>query len=321
MSRRSPSSGRFIARRFGTRCRIPAAAALAFTLAACSTATSSTSSTLSNLSASSPESVVPVTVAPSVETLAGGGRPATVVLPEIGADPVPLVLVLHGYTSSPEAIDHWFGVTETAPESGVIAVLPAGSEDLAGDSFWNADPAQCCNYDRLPVDDVGYLVGLVDEAAARWPVDPERVYVLGHSNGGFMAHALACQRADRIRGAVSVAGSLPLAGGDCRPSRPVAVLQVHGTADDRIPYPGSPDEYPGAVEVVDRWAFLDGCATPVTVDPIAPIADDLATTVLRAPDCAAGGAAELWSIDGATHLPPFNDDFLSRAFQWLLATG
>ena len=38
-------------------------------------------------------------------------------------------------------------------------------------------------------------------------VDPQRIYVVGHSNGGFMSYRLACTRADRIAAIVSLAGA------------------------------------------------------------------------------------------------------------------
>ena len=68
-------------------------------------------------------------------------------------------------------------------------------------------PACCDKYDAKP-DDVGYLTGLIDEIiAAGWPVDPKRIYLFGHSNGGYMAHRMACDRADRIAAIICLAGS------------------------------------------------------------------------------------------------------------------
>ena len=66
-------------------------------------------------------------------------------------------------------------------------------------------------------------------------VDPYRIYVAGHSNGGFMSYRLACTHADRIAAIVSLAGATFDTPADCSPTEPVAVLQIHGTADDTCP--------------------------------------------------------------------------------------
>jgi poly(3-hydroxybutyrate) depolymerase len=37
------------------------------------------------------------------------------------------------------------------------------------------------------VDDEGYLISIIDLVSAKYNVDLKRVYLIGHSNGGFMA--------------------------------------------------------------------------------------------------------------------------------------
>ena len=51
---------------------------------------------------------------------------------------------------------------------------------------------------------------LHEEALARNPIDRERVFVGGISNGGFMALRLACAAPGLIRGIVSISGAGPL---------------------------------------------------------------------------------------------------------------
>jgi polyhydroxybutyrate depolymerase len=47
--------------------------------------------------------------------------------------------------------------------------------------------------------------------------------------------AFACDRADLIAAVAPVAGTLGI-NVPCNPSRPVSVLQTHGTADPVVPY-------------------------------------------------------------------------------------
>ena len=47
---------------------------------------------------------------------------------------------------------------------------------------------------------------------------------------------------------------------DCKPARPVSVLEIHGTADDASPWAGGGPNGSYPVEDVNqRWRTLDGC--------------------------------------------------------------
>jgi polyhydroxybutyrate depolymerase len=75
-------------------------------------------------------------------------------------------------------------------------------------------------------------------------VDRARVYAVGISNGGFMATVLACRAADRIAAVALFAPGINGVG-ECSPTRPLSVLEIHGTADTIVPYrngTGRPDE-------------------------------------------------------------------------------
>ena len=97
-------------------------------------------------------------------------------------------------------------LTAAASSAGFLMIAPAGTADSSGSHFWNATDA-CCNFENSQVDDVAYLDGLITEISAAYNVDPKRIYVVGHSNGGFMAYRMACAKADRIAAVVSVAGA------------------------------------------------------------------------------------------------------------------
>ena len=55
-------------------------------------------------------------------------------------------------------------------------------------------------------DDVAFADSLIDELIANWCADPDRIYSIGMSNGGFFTARLVCEMADRLAAAVSVAG-------------------------------------------------------------------------------------------------------------------
>src|SRR2546426_27604 len=76
-------------------------------------------------------------------------------------------------------------------EKTFIYAYPDGLTDVLGQRFWNATDA-CCDIYNKPTDDVYFATAVLADVQSSWSVDPKRIYVFGHSNGGFMAHRLAC---------------------------------------------------------------------------------------------------------------------------------
>ncbi|RLB45517.1 MAG: hypothetical protein DRI90_28360, partial [Deltaproteobacteria bacterium] len=140
----------------------------------------------------------------------------------------PLFIYLHGLGASGRRLLSALDLAAFADRKQVFIVAPDGTRDSRGRRFWNASGA-CCDFDRSGVDDVAYLTALIDDVRARQPVDPKRIYVVGYSNGGFMAHRLACELSDRIAGIASFSGAAYDAT-ECT-AEPVTVLQVHGDRD------------------------------------------------------------------------------------------
>jgi polyhydroxybutyrate depolymerase len=266
------------------------------------------------------------TTEPPVEPLLVD-RPYRVTVP-VGVSatrPAPLVVLLHGYTMTSQTQDMVFRMSELARQQGFVVALPDGRVDAQGFQYWNATDA-CCAFGK-PTDDVAWLSAVIRDVRARYPVDARRTFLVGYSNGGFMAHRLACERADLVAGIASVAGSTWADVSRCRPTQPVAVLQVHGTADAIIPFDGGATfgpPFPAAEVTVGAWARLNGCgAVPFTaVSPdldLEPTLPGDETKRTSASGCPPGGAVELWTMRGASHGPTLSDDFASRLVAWLLA--
>lgn len=283
--------------------------------------------------ASRTSSPAPASASGPMSFVAGGARPVTVHVPA-GADPAgaPLLLILHGYSSSGAEMTSWLPLGDAADRRGVVWAYPDGSQDERGVRFWNATEA-CCGFGST-VDDVAYLRGLIDEIAARTRIDPGRVYLAGHSNGGFMSHRMACDSADRVTAIASVSGVTFADPARCSPSTPVAVLQVHGTADGTLQFEGGvlriegmPDApYPGAAETARRWLALDGCDPSLTetarrIDAVAAVDGDdgpAETTMAVSTSCDPGGRVELWTMHDVGHVPTFLRAFPEAVLDFLL---
>ncbi|MCP4200755.1 MAG: hypothetical protein GY769_02320 [bacterium] len=241
---------------------------------------------------------------------------------------VPLVVMLHGYTATPDAVEHWLKLRPLADEFGFLLLQPQGTIDPEGYPFWNAGRV-CCNWYGSQVDDVGYLERLVDEVESRCSVDPSKIYWLGHSNGAYMAYRMACERADIVTGLAGIAGVTAYDPAECDPFKPVHVLHIHGTADDFWAYDGgvwsgNGEPYPGALRTTELWARYNGCslraeesAARLDLEVRIPGTE---TTVTRYPEsCRPGGSVELWSVEGADHTPQFVPGFSRRVIESLFA--
>ena len=251
----------------------------------------------------------------------GDDRPVEPFIPaSYDGSPIPLVILLHGYGATGEVNDWIFGLSEVFEEERFILLRPDGTRNDDGRRFWNATDA-CCAFDADAPDDVAYLAGLIEEARARY--DIARVAVVGHSNGGFMAHRFACDRAELVDAIGSLAGVTFADPAACQPSEPVAVLQMHGVDDDTVLYEGGEDlggmpaVYPSAEETVATWAALDGCATspsPGGAADYSDFAEGDETTVHQAPDC----PVVLWEMAGVEHVPGLNQTWRDDLLRFLL---
>ena len=210
--------------------------------------------------------------------------------------PAPLVLVLHGGNNTAEDMAKATLFDREAAAGEFIAAYPEGVGKA-----WNA--GTCCGAaPRRGLDDVAFLTQVLDRLQADYPVDSERVFVAGVSNGAMMAYRFACERADRVKAVGSVAGAVV---SDCQPSRPVSVLEIHGTEDPLVPYQGG---QPSAVEaqnappytatpaMVQRWAEIAGCPAPAPAQVAGPVTTDSWT------GCRNGSAVRLVTVQGAGHI-------------------
>jgi len=218
--------------------------------------------------------------------------------------PAPLVVALQCYGCPPAHVPALLGLEDMVRRHHAMLAIPTARVDARGDSFWNATAA-CCDFDGKQPDDVAYIVHVIDDAVARHGADPKQVYLVGFSNGGFLAYRVACDHADKVAAIVSVSGAAPAT---CSPSSPVAVLEVHGRNDDVVPVAGGKlggglpqlASFPSARDTIERWARVDGCSAPDA----------------NGHRRCAHGAADLWMLPGG-HMPALGRDIGEQLWQWL----
>jgi polyhydroxybutyrate depolymerase len=160
-----------------------------------------------------------------------GGLSRTYLVDAPPGRPTGLVVNLHGGTSTGSQEERLTNFDGVADANGFVVVYPDGIDRNWADGRGASEP------DRRGVDDVGFLAALAGKLQNEYGIDPGHVFATGMSNGGFMSNRLGCDRADVFAAIAPVSGTLG-ANVACNPSRPVAVLEVHGTADPIVPFDG-----------------------------------------------------------------------------------
>jgi len=165
-----------------------------------------------------------------------------------GASPMPLVVTVHFWLAQPEIMQVFTYMNEVAEEKGFITVYPRGIF-----RSFNAGPV-CCGPEGR--DDVLFIRKIVAETQLLRSIDSSRVYATGMSNGGYMSHRLACDASDLFVAIAPVAGASPWPTDqfptNCKPTRPMPILALHGTEDFLVPYVTM-------VETVGHWLNFNGC--------------------------------------------------------------
>jgi poly(3-hydroxybutyrate) depolymerase len=163
-------------------------------------------------------------------TVGGDARTYLIDAPATATDqPLPIVLVFHGYQANGAQIRDGAGFAALATRERFIAIHPDGHEGvrLLGSvgRGWDLGPKDS--------HDLEFVRTMLDTVERERCVDRRRIFATGMSNGGFIANLLGCRLADRLAAVAPVAGAMPLTG--CTPSGPVAVMITFGRADDIVP--------------------------------------------------------------------------------------
>jgi polyhydroxybutyrate depolymerase len=247
-------------------------------------------------------------------TLAYGGVTRSYVLhvPPDGGSPAGLVVNLHGGGGDGQAQERLTNFDAAADRHGFVVVYPDGV-----DGNW-ADGRGASQPDRSGVDDVGFLVALAEKLEHDFGISPGNVFATGMSNGGFMSNRLGCARADVFAAIAPVAGTLGV-NVDCAPSRPIAVLEVHGTADPLVPFNGGPMTGCGggstivsAPAMVALWRKVDGCEAAQNEQTL-PDAGDGTQVHRITPVSCPGADVVFYQVDNGGHTWPGGLQYLPKA--------
>jgi len=208
---------------------------------------------------------------------------------------LPLVFVLHGYTSQAPIIRQYSGFDQIADQENFIVVYVQGITDTFGNTGWNVNVVASF----LGVDDVGFFKALIKYFKASYNIDSNNIFSSGMSLGGFMSYRLACEL-DEINSIGSVTGSM--AGYyQCNPPKKSSIIHFHGTADRTVPYDGVEWSL-SARGAHSFWKAHNTCNSQVEINLPDFNGDGRITKRLISYDCDEDKAVELYSLEGEGHL-------------------
>jgi polyhydroxybutyrate depolymerase len=226
-----------------------------------------------------------------------------------GKTRMPLVMNFHGKggTAQGSLGSAWIPKADAV---GIVVMIPQGLYNS-----WNGGPAGCptlvcCCQPAQDhnVDDVAFVRAAVAKTAQDGCIDLKRVYAVGLSNGGIMSQWLACDAADLVA-AIAPASGPNL--GDCKPSRPITVVNYRGKQDSQVLYNGGMSMpgghvWPSAMADFTKWRNLDQCTDapmPMPMHPLCQISSKCAggvEVILCSPNAGHvlydGAAAEMIAV-------------------------
>lgn len=158
---------------------------------------------------------------------------------------LPLVVVLHGGGGNAIRMEEMTGFSELAERENFIVVYPNGTGRLPRRFLtWNSGYIELYASEH-DVDDIGFIVALLDRLQELYSIDPDMIFVTGISNGAMMAYRLAAEHSGMFAAAGAVAGSI---GGRTNsnsepwiipgPESPVSLIIFHGMLDSHVLYHG-----------------------------------------------------------------------------------
>lgn len=149
------------------------------------------------------------------------------------AKKTPLVVALHGLGSNPQQILRYRGLTDLAEKYGYIVVAPMGYS--SGGWYGARIPFGKSNPDNLAELSEKDVMNVLDIVRKEYTIDPDRIFLMGHSMGGGGTWHLGIKYPDLWAALAPIAPAVFRPATDVEKARHIAVILVQGDADNLCP--------------------------------------------------------------------------------------
>lgn len=246
----------------------------------------------------------------------------------------PLVILLHGHggsarqvfglTGKPSPLSVWRAIGQR--ENILVAALD-GNTGRDGQQGWNDCRADAPN--NPDSDDVAFALAVIEREIRERRADPQRIYLMGMSNGAMMAYRLALALPVPIAALAAVSGGMAVDDECRRKPRGTAVLLIHGTADPLAPYHGGEVGFGNRKNrgkilsvdsVLDYWIAANGLSPELNLTVIPP--KSAASRIVRKSYSDSQGRARLVlvQVEGGGHIEPSIREPYSRFYERFAGT-
>ena len=231
----------------------------------------------------------------------------------------PLVIALHGGGGTAKGLIRIMNnqFNKIADREGVYVAYPEAVR-----RHWNEGRDMPLSYaHRTDVNDVGFIESMIKSLLESHPIDQDRIFVTGMSNGGLMAYRLGCSLPDLVKAIAPVSASMPTdILSECNDSQGTGLMVLNGTEDPQMPYDGGiitvfgveRGEVLSTDATIDYWLKANGCPLHSQKKMLPDTARQDETTVTKYlySKCNSDVKVALYRVEGGGHTWPGGRQYL-----------
>ena len=177
-----------------------------------------------------------------------------------------LIIGLHALGGSSRRFSYYTGLHNIVGENTIVVYPDAVPSNKKGlQAGWNS--TYCCGTGLVSnVDDIGFILALIDKLIQDYDIDQSKIFITGFSNGATMAQYLATEQPQKFAGVAAISGSVGVEKKVLKPSTAIPILLAHGIHDANIPFKGGiagDDDFFNWLDfgtTVNTWKNVNDCS-------------------------------------------------------------
>lgn len=152
--------------------------------------------------------------------------------------PKKILIGLHGFGGGAKTFAYYTALHNSVDKDTLViypnAIKPSSKGVRPG---WNS--GFCCGSGWVEkVDDVAFIEELINKYSKEYNIKNKDIFLVGFSNGAFMAERFATDKPQLIGGVIAASGTIGTTRNSLDPKTPVPILLMHGALDKTVPFNG-----------------------------------------------------------------------------------